>query len=143
MPDMTASPPNPAASPSPQGVGAGTAPGQPPFGSSPVTQPTPNRGHEAAGLSRLSIIVRLLEEAIPLLGAGSDPGKDAVKALGNLAKHIPPGSVTPGIEKSTMERLMQQQQQNAPQIAAMRAMQAGPQAGQPQGASAPAAPPQA
>jgi len=79
-----------------------------------------------------------MEETIPLLGVGSEPGKDLVKALSTLAKHVPPGSVSPGIQQSTMERLMQQQKQMAPQIAAMRAMQPGQQQGTP-----PGAPPQA
>lgn len=138
MPEVPAPPGAPVAPPAPPGAGAGSAPGQPPFGSSPVSQPVPNRGHEAAGLSRLSVIIRLMEETIPLLGVGSEPGKDLVKALSNLAKHVPPGAVSSGIQQSTMERLMQQQKQMAPQIAAMRAMQPGQQQGTP-----PGAPPQA
>ena len=121
MPDVPAQPGTPAAPP----PGAGAPTGQPPFGSSPVSQPVPNRGHEAAGLSRLSVIIKLMEETIPLLGVGSEPGKDLVKALSNLAKHVPAGSVSPGIQQSTMEKLMAQQKQMAPQIAAMRAMQPG------------------
>ena len=119
----------PSGQPSAPPAGAGTQPGQPPFGSSPVTQPTPNRGHEAAAMSRLSVIVKLMEETIPLLGVGSDPGKDLVKALNTLAKHVPAGSVSPGIQQSTMERLLQQQKQAGPQIAAMRAAQTGQQPG--------------
>ena len=140
MPDMTAQPGSPP-QPAPQGASAGSAPGQPPFGSSPATQPAANRGREAAGLSRLSVIIKLMEETIPLLGVGSEPGRDLVKALSNLAKHIPPGSVSPGVEQSTMQKLMAQQKQMAPQVAAMRAMQ---QPQQPQaGAGAPPSPPQA
>lgn len=119
----------PTGQPSASPAGAGTQPGQPPFGSSPVTQPTPNRGHEAAGMSRLSVIVKLMEETIPLLGVGSDAGKALVKALNDLAKQVPAGSVSPGIQQSTMERLLQQQKQAGPQIAAMRAATAGQQPG--------------
>ena len=131
-----------APSPSPP-VGAGTAPGQPPHGSSPVSQPTANRGMEAAGLSMLSVIVRLLEKAVPMLGVGSEPGKDVLKALNSLARHVPAGSVSPGIQQSTMEQLMAQQKQMAPQISALRAMQ-GQQPGQPPtGPTAGAQPPAA
>ena len=134
MPEIAPQAGNPAAPPSPPGVAPAAASGQPPFGSSPVSQPVPNRGHEAAGLSRLGVIVKLMEETIPLLGVGSEPGKDLVKALSSLAKHVPPGAVSPGIQQSTMEKLMLQQKQMAPQVAAMRAMQPG----QPQpGAGAP------
>ena len=88
-------------------------------------------------MSRLSVIIKLMEETIPLLGVGSDAGKALVKALNDLAKQVPAGSVSPGIQQSTMERLLQQQKQAGPQIAAMRAATAGQQPGagaQPPGA---------
>lgn len=136
MPDISEQSGNPAAppmgaTPAPAPVGAGTAPGQPPFGSSPVSQPTPNKGHEAAGLSRLAVIVQLMTETVPLLGASSEPGQALLKALNALAKHAAPGSVSPGVQQSTMERLLAQQKQMGPQIAAMRA---GPPNAPPAGA---------
>jgi hypothetical protein len=84
---------------------------------------------EAAGLSQLAVVVRLLEKLIPLLGVGTEPGQAALKALNSLAKHVPPGSVPSGVQQTTLQSLMQQQQQAAPQIAAMRA--ASPVAPQP------------
>jgi hypothetical protein len=63
------------------------------------------------------------------LGVGSDAGKALVKALNDLAKQVPSGAVSPGIQQSTMERLLQQQKQAGPQIAAMRAAQPGQQPG--------------
>jgi len=111
--------------------GGGSAPGQPPFGSSPVSQPVPNRGMEAAGMSRLSVIVRLMEETVPLLGVGSEPGAALLKALNSLAKHAPPGSVPSGVQSSTMQAMMQKAQQQGPQIAAMRAAQPGAPGGAP------------
>ena len=128
MPEVPALPGAPAAPPAPPGAGAGSAPGQPPFGSSPVSQPTANRGQEAAGLSRLAVVVRLLEDILPMVGVGSTPGKDVLKALTSLSKHVPPDSVSPGVQASTMQRLLQQQQQASPQIAAMRAMTPAPAA---------------
>ena len=68
-----------------------------------------------------------MEETIPLLGVGSEPGQALLKALNSLAKHVPPGAVTPGVQQSTMERLLAQQKQMGPQIAAMRGGQGGPQ----------------
>ena len=70
-----------------------------------------------------------MEETIPLLGVGSDAGTALVKALNDLAKQVPAGSVSNGIQQSTMERLLQQQKQAGPQIAAMRAAQTAPQPG--------------
>ena len=62
-----------------------------------------------------------------MLGAASGPGQAAIKALSSLAKHVPPGAVTPGVQQSTMERLMAQAKQMGPQIAQMRAQSQGPQ----------------
>lgn len=128
MPDVTPQ----AGAPAVPSTGTASQPGQPPFGSSPVSQPTPNKGQEAAGLSRLAVIVRLMSETLPLLGAGSEPGQALLKALNSLAKHVPPGSVSPGVQQSTMERLAQQQKQMGPQIAAMRGSQGQGQSPAPQ-----------
>ena len=62
-----------------------------------------------------------------MLGAASEPGQAAIKALSSLAKHVPPGAVTPGVQQSAMERLMAQAKQMGPQIAQMRAQSQGPQ----------------
>ena len=119
----------PSAAPPPSGPPAS---GQPSFGSSPVSQPVPNRGHEAAGLSRLGIIVKLMEETIPLLGAGTEPGKDLLKALSALVKHVPAGAVTPGVQQATLEKLIQANKQTGSQVATLRAMQGGGGAPPPQ-----------
>ena len=111
-------PPSPASPP---------APGQPPVGSSPATGPVPNKGLEAAGMAKLGLIVRLLESIVPSLGAGTEAGKDVLKALTSLSKHVPPGAVSPGVEQSSVMKLMQDQRQQTPQIAAMRAAMSGQQ----------------
>lgn len=105
---------------------AGPAEGTPPpAGGSPATMPTANAGLQAAGIARLSIAVKVLEETVPLLGVGSEAGKDALKALNTLSKHVPPGSVSPGIEANSAAQIMQRQRQMAPQIAMLRAASAG------------------
>lgn len=116
--------------------------GQPPVGSSPATGPVPNKGQEAAGLAKLGLVVRLLESLVPSLGAGTEPGKDVLKALTSLSKHVPPGAVSPGVEQTSLMKLMMDQRQQAPQIAAMRASMAGGNPAANQGA-APPTPPQA
>lgn len=72
-------------------------------------------------MARLSMVVRQLEQLVPLLGVGTEPGRDVVKALNSLAKHVPPGAVSPGVEQSAMQKMLLQQRQNGPQIAALRA----------------------
>jgi|SRR6185312_1494246 len=104
--------------------------GQPkaaPFGQSPVTGPTPNKGFEAAALKRMGLVVRQLEELLPLAGAGSDIGKDVLKALNLLVKHVPAGSVTPADEKAQLERMSMANTQNNQQMQALRQQMQQPQ----------------
>ena len=75
-------------------------------------------------MAQLNQAVRLLGQVVPLLGAGTEAGKDVLKALTTLSKHVSPGAVSPGIERTALQRLMMQQRQQAPQIAAMRAANA-------------------
>lgn len=106
--------------------------GQPPFGSSPATGPTQNAGYQAQGLQGLSLVVKGLERLIPLLGAGSDAGQDALEALKKLSKHIPPGTVSPAAQQNEMEKqrmaflqkqgMMQQAMQRPPQQAGAQPM---------------------
>lgn len=117
--------PSPSAAPGAQAPGASAAPGQPPIGSSPATQPVPNRGLEAAGLAKLGIVMRLLEQILPLVGAGSEVGGDVLEAMKKLRRHVPADSMSPGIENSALQEIMMKARQMAPQIAAMRAGQPG------------------
>ena len=105
--------------------GAGAAPGTPPTGASPATMPVANRGMQAAGGAEVGMIVRQIQEAALKLGAGSEIGRDLVKALNILAKHVPPGAASPGVENQAMRNTMQKQQQMAPMIAQLRAGGAG------------------
>ncbi|MDE2021138.1 MAG: hypothetical protein KGJ13_12450 [Patescibacteria group bacterium] len=95
--------------------------GQPPVGSSPATAPVPNKGLEAAGMAKLSLIIRQMELIVPLLGAGTEAGRDVLKALTSLSKHVPPGAVSPGVEQSAMNQVQMKMKQQTPQLAQMRA----------------------
>lgn len=90
-------------------------------GPTPGTMPTPNQGQHVAGLAMIGVIVKLMERAIPLLGAGTEAGRDLVKSLSSLSRHVPAGALSPGIENTAIERLALQNRQNGPQVAAMRA----------------------
>ena len=106
---------------------------QPPFGSSPATGPTPNKGYEAAGMQRLGLVVKTLEELVPMFGAASEPGKAVLEALNKLVKLVPSGSVSPAAEKN---QLQQMQMRNTQQNAQMQALKQQPQGGAPQQAAA-------
>lgn len=119
----------------PPGGGAPAAPqpGQPPAGqatgSTPASMPAPNRGIEAAALAKLSNVaqmLRLLTNAFPV---GSDVDRDLRDALNKIAKHVPPGAVSQGVQMTEAQRTLMQQKQQAPQIAAQRAAQMQPPAG--------------
>jgi len=92
----------------------------PPFGSSPMTGPTPNRGHEAQALQKLAVIIHDLEEIIPLVGSGSEAGKDVLDALKKLGKHVQPGAVSPAAQRNVLQNA---QLRNAQQAKMMQALQ--------------------
>lgn len=110
---MGGAPPMPGGAPSPQpGGGAGGA-----------TMPTPNRGLEAAALAKLAVHVQAISMIAGILPAGSDAARDLREALNKMAKHVPPGAVSQGVQMTEAQRALMQQRQQSPQIAAMRAAQ--------------------
>ena len=70
----------------------------------------------------------------------SDPARAATKAIGDLTKHTPPGSVNPAIENAALMKLLQKQKQEAPMMAALRSQ--GQQMPQPGAGGAPGGAPQ-
>ena len=118
----------------------GQPPEGPPTWPSPATMPVQGRGEQAAGMAHLSVAVHVLEQALPLLGMGTEAGRDVNLALTKLAKHTPPGQVSSGVENSILQKLLLQNRQNAMNVAAMRGQAGGAPAGA-AGAKPPGAPP--
>ena len=118
----------------------GQVPGQPqqpqaPFGSTPAVAPTANRGHEAAGLQKLGAALQNLTDALPLLGASSEPGQALLDMIKKLAKFVPPGTMTPAANRNQLEATAMKQGQNNQPMQALKAMQmqgGGGAGGQPQ-----------
>jgi hypothetical protein len=116
-----------------------------PFGASPATQQTPNRGQEAKAMQLLSFVVKHLGDAVAMAGAGSELGQKILKPLQDLSKLVVPGSSSPASDKNTMEEMQMknaQQNQMMQQLRQQRMQQAqgGGQPGagaQPPGAGAP------
>jgi len=104
------------------------------MGVSPATGPTPNKGFEAAGLQRLGMIINQLADVMKMLGATSEAGQAVNKAIGQLAKHVPAGSVTPAAEKNMAEQTMMRATQNNQQMQALAQQAKG--GGQGQGGAA-------
>lgn len=101
--------------------------------------PVPNQGHEAAVLAAVAVLVQRLQTMLAVLPAGSDLARDVREAVNKLAKHVPPGAVSQGVQLTEAQKQLMQQRQMGPQIAAMRASQQG----QPPGAPGGQAPPMA
>jgi hypothetical protein len=114
----------------------GQSPQQPqaPFGQTPVTAPTPNRGHEAAGLQALGIALKKLQEIVPLVNASSDIGQFLLDTIKKGAKFIPAGAVTPASERNNLEQTAMKQGQNNQMMQQLKQM------GQPQGGAQPPQP---
>lgn len=112
-----------------QSPGGTPAPGQPPQqggGTGGASAPVPNRGLEAAALAKLAVYAQGMSTVLAVLPAGSDAARDIREALNKIAKHVPPGAVSQGVQMSEAQRNLMQQRQNAPQMAAQRAAQASP-----------------
>lgn len=104
------------------------------MGASPATGPTPNRGFEAAGLQKMGMVVKLLEEIVGTSGATSEVGKVALDCLNKVVKLVPAGSVSPAAQKNNIDQMSMKNQQNNQQMQQLKAQQAG--GAQPQAAAA-------
>ena len=116
----------------------GGQPPAPPFGSTPATGATPNKGYEAAGLQKLGVLLKQMEGILPEVGAGSDVGKVLLDCMTKIAKFVPSGSVTPAAQKNSIEAQQRSMAQNNQQMQAIQQMrqrqaQGGGQGGAPGG----------
>lgn len=99
---------------------------------------TGNPGEVAASVSKAREAINILQMALPGFPVASDGHKAVLKAIEQLTKVMPEAEASPDLQQNTLRQLMQQAQQNAPMMAAMRALQARGGAGMPQpGAAAP------
>jgi hypothetical protein len=103
--------------------------------------PVANRGEQAAGLAHLAVAVHVLEEALPMLGMGDEAGRTVHSVLPKLAKHVPPGAVSSGIENSVLQKIMLKNRQNSMNVAQMRGAPPPPRPGAPPGTPPGGAPP--
>ena len=112
----------PASAPAPASGGPGQpAAKQAPFGSSPATGPTPNRGYEAAAAQKLGLVLKQLGEMIPLAGATSEMGMAIMDMIKKGSKFVPQGSVTPAAEKNQIDNMAMKNTQNNAQMQAIMA----------------------
>lgn len=77
-------------------------------------------------MQRLGLVVKQLQDLLPLAGVGSDLGKDVLKMLNIAVKHVPSGSSSPAAEKNNIENMAMrnaQQGMASRQMAEQRAQQ--------------------
>ena len=107
----------------PPGGGA-SGPGGPPSGGGGVLaalmrqrqgpqQSAPGPGAQADALNKLSAAIELIQAALPGLGAGTPPHKDALKAVTALSRHLAQGSPTAGVQKTMFSDMLQGTVRNA------------------------------
>ena len=71
------------------------------------------------------MIIKQLEQLVPMLGATSEHGKLVMDALGKLAKMVPAGSVTLAAMKNNIEQMATQNASQNQQMPALK-QQGGP-----------------
>ena len=92
-------------------------------------------GNMAQGLMMLKTAVDMLQQALPQLASGSQQHKDAVQAIGRLARHLPQGAPTAGAQQTQLQDLLRSTMRNALLQKLM-----GQRGGQGQGAGPPGTP---
>lgn len=102
-------------------------PGQPPFGSSPLTMPVPNHGAEVEAIALIRGAVTALKEALRSLEPGSELFRTVNKVMEQLERDVPAAQVTPGIERAAMMRFMMAQRRQNPLLGVLAAQHAGAQ----------------
>src|SRR5262249_3955535 len=122
--------------------GAGGLPGQPPFGSMPMTPPVPPRGMQAEGAALVANAKELLEKAIatPGLGAETKLGQAVLKCLELIGKELADGTGRPGQQNAGMQQFLRARRQTTPMEMIARAI-GGPAGGAPPPGAPPGAPP--
>lgn len=109
-----------------------------PFGSTPATSATPNKGFEAAALQQVGVVVNQLVKIMAGVGANTEVGKAIMKILPTLSKLVPAGAVTPAgerqqLQKQMMEALQRNQGMQAYKAQQAKSMMGGGQGGPPGG----------
>lgn len=88
----------------------------------PGTSPTPNHGNQAAALMSIHSGLKSLVMALNDTPMGTPLYTDLIQCVQKLNKVIGDSQPDQGLQAQHSLQAMRQQQQNAPQIAAMRAM---------------------
>jgi len=117
--------------------------GQPGPASAPMMTPQAPGGHQAAAKASMHVVLKLLENALPVFGADSDQGKEVMTAIKALIKGF---GETESKDKELMPAEIMQMMQGLAGPGSPKPGQPGPPpsgAGAPPGAAPPGAAPPA
>lgn len=82
-------------------------------------------------MQKLAMALKILTDALPLIGATSEVGHQVMDTIKKLSKHIQPGAMNPAAERNNIEQMAMRNQQNSQMQQQMRAQQGGGGAPQP------------
>jgi hypothetical protein len=99
--------------------GPGPAPG--PAGT-PMSAPGPSTGSQVQAMAQVRQATKLLEQALPALGADSDIGRSVLNAIKSLSAKAPESKTTAGADATVLRDMAQKAAQQAPVMALKRAI---------------------
>jgi hypothetical protein len=91
------------------------------MGAPAAAQPLAQHGQQAQAIQIVHQAVKLLSQALPMLGVGSDIQKAVTSAIGGLSRHAGATDGAEALQKSTVADLGQQAQSSAALMALLRA----------------------
>lgn len=80
-------------------------------------------------MQKLAMALKLLTETLPLVGANSEPGEAVLKSIQSLAKHVPPGGLSPAGEQNQLKTMQTNASKNNAMMQQMKAPAPGMQPG--------------
>ena len=86
-------------------------------------------------MQRVGLMLKNVTEMLPMVGATSEIGKDLLKVINILSKHVQPGSTTQASERNAIDQMALKNAQQAQTNQALRQQGAQGQQGGGQGAA--------
>ena len=73
----------------------------------------PGMGTQADALMKVKSAVDMLQTALPALGAGSEAHTAVLRAITQLARHVPQGAPTAGVQQTQIQDMLRNTIRNA------------------------------
>jgi hypothetical protein len=99
----------------------GPAPSGAPSGT-PMSAPGPSQGSQVQAMAQVRQATKLLEQALPALGADTPVGRSILNAIKSLSAKAPENKTTAGADATVLRDMAQRAAQQAPVMALKRAV---------------------